>query len=85
MRKVPGYCYNRLPICFSPSAPPTIQQIWWSVQVSSGVVLRIGSINILELVNIREDNGTKLGHTLSITEAALSELKRLEQSKPTPY
>ena len=34
VEKVPGNCYNRLPIYSSPSAPPTIQQTGWFVQVS---------------------------------------------------
>ena len=41
-------CYKRLPAYSSPSAPPTIQQTGWSVQVSSGVafclrMIRTGS------------------------------------------
>ena len=45
---MPGNCYNRLPTNSIPSAPPTIEQIWWYVQVSSGVafclrMIRTGS------------------------------------------
>ena len=56
VEKTPGNCYNRLPTCSCPSAPPTIQQTGWFVQASFDVVafcLRMRYVPAAEFPHLR--------------------------------